>query len=219
MLPCRNCSVLAATLARSRARRPRSQACRRHSVDMGKAAHAARRTRRFGRAFEPSGEPLTTVDVTTLRGRVELARSHIFEHPLTQRTDSVGFAHGELHPEDHDTSILRTGFPSGYDVLSIGHRPLGSRSAQRAGAQRLRALAHRASRPVVATRRHDGPIWPFRPDQGRIRIWPACELFVDDNQCRLSEELRTRLIAVRSFASSRAGPQRPCGRAKQRVSE
>jgi hypothetical protein len=29
----------------------------------------------------------------------ELARSHIFDHTLTQRTDSVGLAHGELHSE------------------------------------------------------------------------------------------------------------------------
>jgi hypothetical protein len=30
---------------------------------------------------------------------VELARNHIFDHTLTQRTDTVGLAHGELHPE------------------------------------------------------------------------------------------------------------------------
>src|SRR4029077_3669363 len=54
---------------------------------------------RSGRAFEPGGEPLATVDVAALRVRVELARSHIFDHTLTQRTDRVGLAHGELHPE------------------------------------------------------------------------------------------------------------------------
>src|SRR5215468_4143222 len=55
--------------------------------------------RRIGRAFEPGGEPLATVNVATLRVRVELARSHIFDHTLTQRTDSVSLAHGELHSE------------------------------------------------------------------------------------------------------------------------
>jgi hypothetical protein len=30
---------------------------------------------------------------------VELARSHVFDHMLTQRTDSVSLAHGELLPE------------------------------------------------------------------------------------------------------------------------
>ena len=54
---------------------------------------------RIGRAFEPGGEPLATVDVAALRVRVEFARSHIFDHTLTQRTDSVSLAHGELHPE------------------------------------------------------------------------------------------------------------------------
>ena len=42
---------------------------------------------------------LAALDVTALRVRVELARSHVFDHTLTQRTDSVGFAHGELHSE------------------------------------------------------------------------------------------------------------------------
>jgi len=30
---------------------------------------------------------------------VRLARSHIFDHTLTQRTDSIGLAHGELRSE------------------------------------------------------------------------------------------------------------------------
>src|SRR5215469_12444129 len=54
---------------------------------------------RVGRAFEPGGEPLATVNVATLGMRVELARSHIFDHTLTQRTDSFSLAHGELHSE------------------------------------------------------------------------------------------------------------------------
>jgi hypothetical protein len=39
------------------------------------------------------------MDVAALRVRVELARSHIFDHTLTQRTDDVSLAHGELHSE------------------------------------------------------------------------------------------------------------------------
>src|ERR1700722_17752828 len=38
---------------------------------------------RIGRAFEPCGEPLATVDVAALRVWVELARSHVFDHMLT----------------------------------------------------------------------------------------------------------------------------------------
>ena len=62
------------------------------------SAHLVGR-RRIGRAFEPGGEPLAAGDVAALGVRVELARSHVFDHSLTQRTDSVGLAHGELHPE------------------------------------------------------------------------------------------------------------------------
>jgi hypothetical protein len=54
---------------------------------------------RIGRALEPGGEPLETINVAALRVRVELARSHIFDHTLTQRTDGVGLAHGELRSE------------------------------------------------------------------------------------------------------------------------
>jgi hypothetical protein len=31
--------------------------------------------------------------------RTELARGHVFDHALTQRTDSGSVAHGELHPD------------------------------------------------------------------------------------------------------------------------
>ena len=55
--------------------------------------------RRVGRAFEPNGKPLAAINVAALRVRGEIACSHIFEHTLTQRTDTVGLAHGELHPE------------------------------------------------------------------------------------------------------------------------
>ena len=45
------------------------------------------------------GEPLAAIDVAALRVRVELARSHVFDHTLTKRTDSVGLAHRALLPE------------------------------------------------------------------------------------------------------------------------
>src|SRR5450755_2556999 len=54
---------------------------------------------RVGRAFEPGGEPLAALDVAALRVWVELARSHVLDHTLTQRTDRGSLAHGELHPE------------------------------------------------------------------------------------------------------------------------
>jgi hypothetical protein len=57
-----------------------------------KTAHLVGRCR-VGRAFEPGGEPLSAIDVAALRVRVELARSHVFDHTLTQQTDSVGLAH------------------------------------------------------------------------------------------------------------------------------
>src|ERR1700741_3304275 len=53
-----------------------------------KSAHVVGRCR-IGRAFEPSGEPLATVDMAALRVWVEHARSHVFDPILTQRTDSV----------------------------------------------------------------------------------------------------------------------------------
>jgi hypothetical protein len=69
----------------------------------------------IGRAFEPGGEPLAAMDVVALPVRGELARSQIFDHTLTQRTDRVSLVHGELHPgEVDDTSMLRTGRSNGY---------------------------------------------------------------------------------------------------------
>jgi len=63
-----------------------------------KAAHLVGR-RRIGQTLEPGGKPLAALDVAALRVRIELARSHVFDHTLTQRTDGVGLAHEELHPE------------------------------------------------------------------------------------------------------------------------
>ena len=53
----------------------------------------------IGRTFEPGGEPLATIDMAALRVRVELARGHVFDHTLEQRTDRVGLAHRALLPE------------------------------------------------------------------------------------------------------------------------
>src|SRR4051812_38080493 len=52
-----------------------------------KSAHLVGRCR-IGRAFEPGSETLATVNVAALRVRGELARSHVLDHALTQRTDS-----------------------------------------------------------------------------------------------------------------------------------
>jgi hypothetical protein len=47
------------------------------------------------------GQPTeeAALDVAALRVRVELARSHVLDHTLTQRTDRGSLAHGELHSE------------------------------------------------------------------------------------------------------------------------
>src|SRR5271165_6794703 len=83
----------------------------------------------IGRAFEPRGEPLAAIDVAALRVRVEHARSHVFDHTLTQRTDSVGLAHRALLPEWVERpSILRTGLPVAPSLsYRLATRPLGSR--------------------------------------------------------------------------------------------
>jgi hypothetical protein len=65
---------------------------------LSKTAHLVGRCR-IGRTLQPGGEPLATIDVAALCVWVQLARSHIFDHTLTQRTDCVGIAHGELLPE------------------------------------------------------------------------------------------------------------------------
>jgi hypothetical protein len=39
------------------------------------------------------------MDAAALGVRIALARSHVFDHTLTQRTDGAGLAHEDLHPE------------------------------------------------------------------------------------------------------------------------
>ena len=95
-----------------------------------------------GRAFEPGGEPPAALDVTTLRVWVELARSHVLDHALTQRTDSGSVAHGRsILSEIDETSISGRGSQTRqlFSQLASGLSALAP--AQRAGAQRLCALA------------------------------------------------------------------------------
>src|ERR1700730_5148166 len=80
-----------------------------------KSAHHVGRCR-IGRAFKPGSETLATVNVAALRVRGELARSHVLDHALTQRTDSGSVARG--------SSIL-----SEVDKTSISGR--GSQTRQR----------------------------------------------------------------------------------------
>src|SRR6516165_2889332 len=42
------------------------------------------------RALEKGGQALAAVDVAPLRMRIQLARVHVLDHPLTQRGDSLG---------------------------------------------------------------------------------------------------------------------------------
>jgi hypothetical protein len=66
------------------------------------------------------------VDVAALSVWVELARSHVFDHMLTQRTDSVSLAHGSSFlSEVDDTSILRTGALYRYHYLGSCSRAAG----------------------------------------------------------------------------------------------
>src|SRR5215813_2191848 len=102
-----------------------------------KSAHLVGRCR-IGRAFEPGGEPLATVNVATLGVRVELAPSHVFDHTQTQRTDGVSIAHGELYEhldsQDRGSPLLPLLYTLNWLPASRLLPP-----AQRAGAQRLRA--------------------------------------------------------------------------------
>src|SRR5260370_31905872 len=77
---------------------------------------------RCGVGFGLGGEPLAGLDVAALRVWVELARSHVLDHALTQRTDSGSVAHGN--------SIL-----SEVDETSISGR--GSQTRQRCSLSRL----------------------------------------------------------------------------------
>src|SRR5262245_46051078 len=95
------------------------------------------------RAFEPGGKPLAALDVAALRMGIELARSHVFDHTLTQRTDGIGLAHGSSflsevreHLDSQDGALHRA-----IAILSACYGFAAHGPAQRAGAQRLCALA------------------------------------------------------------------------------
>jgi hypothetical protein len=143
---------------------------------------------RVGRTLQPGGEPLATMDVTALRVRVELARSHIFDHTLTQRADSVSLAHGELHSELRLTAPRFSG--RGSPALLRSSQPATGLSAlapaQRAGAQRLRALAHRD----VSLRRG---IWSLSDDCGLDLQWGLSWY----GQDRGGRRTRTRRVVCR----------------------
>jgi hypothetical protein len=63
--------------------------------------------RRIGRALEECREALTALNVAALGVGSELARGHVLDHALTQRTDGGISAHGELLlSEVTDTSIF-----------------------------------------------------------------------------------------------------------------
>ena len=67
----------------------------------------------IGRTLEPGGEPLAARNVAALSVRVELACSHVLDHALTQRADSlVSLMESSILSEVDDTSILRTRLPS-----------------------------------------------------------------------------------------------------------
>ena len=86
----------------------------------------------IGRTLQPSGEPLAARNVAALSVRVELACSHLFDHALTQRTDSFSaLMESSILSEVDDTSILRTGLPTPLwpsSQLATGLSPLAPRS-------------------------------------------------------------------------------------------
>src|SRR5208283_5642346 len=85
-----------------------------------------------------------TVEVAALRMRVELARGHVVDHTLTQRTDGVGLAHeGSILSEVRNASILRTGLSVAPSLILSACYPASRLTPPSgAGAERLRALAH-----------------------------------------------------------------------------
>src|SRR5258707_14614619 len=58
-----------------------------------KSAHLVGRCR-IGPAFEPGGETLAALGMTTVSVWVEVAGSHVLDHALTQRTEGGSVAHG-----------------------------------------------------------------------------------------------------------------------------
>src|SRR3981189_3744587 len=107
-----------------------------------KPAHLVGRCR-IGRAFEPGGEPLAALDMTTLRVWVELERSNVLDHALTQRTDSGSVAHGNSILSEVDNPSISVRLSQTRQCCPLSQLPASRLlpPAQRAGAQRLCALA------------------------------------------------------------------------------
>jgi len=100
--------------------------------------------RGVGGALEECREALAAIDVAALRMVPELARSHVIDHALTQRTDSGIGTHGELLlSEVADTSIIpQNGAPHPAIVSSqLATQPSIGHPAQRLSRQRFSALA------------------------------------------------------------------------------
>ena len=86
----------------------------------------------IGRTLQPGDEPLAARNAAALSVRVELAFSHVLDHALTQRNDSlVSLVESSILSEVDDTSILGTGLPTPLwpsCQLATGLSPLATRS-------------------------------------------------------------------------------------------
>src|ERR1700721_2941294 len=99
--------------------------------------------RRVRGSLQKRRKPLAAVDVAPPRVRSELARGHIFDHPLAQRADGIR-AHRKapILSEVETPRSSRRGPSSATAVLSPGHRARGyATPAKRAIAKRFSALA------------------------------------------------------------------------------
>ena len=111
------------------------------------AAHIVGRCR-LGRAPEERREQLAGADMAALRGRPEIAGSHVLDHALAQRRAVVGVASwgAPSLSEVADPSILKAGLPAPLSQPSQLVTALSARHpglpAQRAVAQRLRAMGY-----------------------------------------------------------------------------
>src|SRR4029077_18170770 len=79
--------------------------------------------RRVGRALQKRCESLAAQDVASLRVATELARVHVLDHALAQRTDSIR-SHGQLLLGMRLTtprSSRQGALPAIYDLHSVCH--------------------------------------------------------------------------------------------------
>src|SRR5205823_2446955 len=114
---------------------------------------------RIKRSLQKCSEPLAAGDVAALRVRTKLARVHVLDHALAQRTDSIG-GHRRLLPWVRwiDTSILKTGDLARYrrsllvDSARAPPRRRLSRSDLDAMAHHVDSLRRRISVAIGAKR-------------------------------------------------------------------